>query len=339
MSRANSLAIRNAALLPGVAGQRKRLAFNAYTVAFICPLEVELSAARYMLDEEHERLSPVAGDTNQYILGEISGHNIAIACLPAGYHGKVSAATVSRNMARTYPSIELRFLIGIGGGVPRDGVDVRLGDVVIGTPSSTNGGVVQYDLGNQTTTGFLQKGFLCPPPSNLLTTLQIIRSNHKTRANMIPKFIAEMTEKLPSLAGYKRPSQNSDILFQSNYEHEPDRRTCEDCDKSKSIARSQRTVPHQPVIHYGTIASGDRVMKDGKERDYISKSCEDAICFEMEAAGLMNDFRCIVIRGISDYADSHKNDIWQPYAAAAAAAFAKEILLSHLPGMHMNKFP
>jgi nucleoside phosphorylase len=46
----------------------------------------------------------------------------------------------------------------------------------------------------------------------------------------------------------------------------------------------------------------------------------------MEAAGLMNDFRCIVIRGISDYADSHKNDIWHPYAAAAAAGLAKELL-------------
>jgi hypothetical protein len=46
----------------------------------------------------------------------------------------------------------------------------------------------------------------------------------------------------------------------------------------------------------------------------------------MEAAGLMNDFPCLVIRGICDYADSHKNDCWQRYAAAAAAACAKEIL-------------
>ena len=40
----------------------------------------------------------------------------------------------------------------------------------------------------------------------------------------------------------------------------------------------------------------------------------------------MNDFRCLVIRGICDYADSHKNKTWQPYAAATAAACAKEIL-------------
>jgi hypothetical protein len=37
-------------------------------------------------------------------------------------------------------------------------------------------------------------------------------------------------------------------------------------------------------------------------------------CVEMEAAGLMDSFPCLVIRGICDYADSHKNKMWQPYA-------------------------
>lgn len=52
-----------------------------------------------------------------------------------------------------------------------------------------------------------------------------------------------------------------------------------------------------------------------------------ALCVEMEAAGLMNDFPCIVIRGICDYADSHKDDMWQKYAALTAAAYTKELLL------------
>jgi hypothetical protein len=51
----------------------------------------------------------------------------------------------------------------------------------------------------------------------------------------------------------------------------------------------------------------------------------------MEAAGLMNTFPCVVIRGLCDYADSHKNKQWQEYAAATAAAYAKE-LLSVIPG-------
>ena len=55
---------------------------------------------------------------------------------------------------------------------------------------------------------------------------------------------------------------------------------------------------------------------------------EDCICFEMEAAGLVDSFPCLVIRGVSDYADSHKNDRWQGYAAAVASAYAKELLVS-----------
>jgi nucleoside phosphorylase len=67
------------------------------------------------------------------------------------------------------------------------------------------------------------------------------------------------------------------------------------------------------------------VIKHGNTRDKIAKE-EGVICFEMEAAGLMDNFRCLVIRGICDYADSHKNKVWQPYAAATAAAFARALL-------------
>jgi nucleoside phosphorylase len=82
------------------------------------------------------------------------------------------------------------------------------------------------------------------------------------------------------------------------------------------------------TIHYGTIASGNQVIKDGISRDRLSAELGGVLCFEMEAAGLMNDFPCLVIRGICDYADSHKNKAWQPYAAATAAAYAKELLLT-----------
>jgi nucleoside phosphorylase len=81
-----------------------------------------------------------------------------------------------------------------------------------------------------------------------------------------------------------------------------------------------------PVIHYGIIASGNQVMKDGITRDRISSELGGVLCFEMEAAGLMNSFPCLVIRGICDYADTHKNKSWQPYAAATAAAYTKELL-------------
>jgi hypothetical protein len=80
------------------------------------------------------------------------------------------------------------------------------------------------------------------------------------------------------------------------------------------------------VVHYGTIASGNQVVKSAAERENLSAKLDGVYCFEMEAAGLMNSFPCLVIRGICDYADSHKNKRWQAYAAATAAACAKEVL-------------
>jgi nucleoside phosphorylase len=67
------------------------------------------------------------------------------------------------------------------------------------------------------------------------------------------------------------------------------------------------------------------LVKDTGLRDALAKE-HGVLCFEMEAAGLVNSFPCLVVRGICDYADSHKNKEWQGYAAMAAAAYAKDLL-------------
>lgn len=66
-------------------------------------------------------------------------------------------------------------------------------------------------------------------------------------------------------------------------------------------------------------------MKDALLWDRFVKE-NNILCFEMEAAGLMNQFPCLVIRGICDYSDTYKNKGWQGYAAMAAAAYAKDLL-------------
>jgi nucleoside phosphorylase len=80
-------------------------------------------------------------------------------------------------------------------------------------------------------------------------------------------------------------------------------------------------------MHYSTIASGNQVMRSAAERDRVSAELGGVLCFEMEVAGLMNSFPCLVVRGMCDYADSHKNKRWQGYAAA----YAKEVLSVILP--------
>ncbi|RAH56174.1 purine and uridine phosphorylase [Aspergillus piperis CBS 112811] len=300
---------------------------EAYTVALICPLEVEVSAARYMLDEEHGMLLGNRKDPNIYILGSLSGHNVVLAALPKGSQGTASAAAVAIHLIRTFPAIKLRLLVGIGGGIPSLANDIRLGDVVVSAPDGLVGGVVEYDFGKETTNGFKRKGVLCPPPAEWRKTMANMTSDHQVRANRIATFLSDMLRRYPTLTEYQRPLPETDILFPADYIHAQEGQSCVSCDATRAVRRTPRTLPHESRVFYGIIASGNRVIKDGTKRDIIARESGGAMCCEMEAAGLMDQFQCVVIRGISDYCDSHKNDDWHAYAAGAAAALAKEALI------------
>lgn len=284
-----------------------------------------MSAVRYLLDDEHSPLASKEGDSNRYIYGEMSGHNVVIGFLPYGVQGIGAAATVATDMRRSFPAIELRLLVGIGGGVPTPTNDIRLGDVVVGMPGGIHGGVVQYDLGKETGMGFERKGCLEPPPKSWRHAIVLMKSDLRAKESRISGFLSELISRYPLLKSYQRPAPEKDILFRPENTHVVKQATCEKCDKTQIIKRTARQSS-SPAIFYGLIASGDRVMKNAVLRDKISHDAGGALCFEMEAAGLVNDFHCVVIRGIADYADSHKNDDWHPYAAAMAAGCAKELL-------------
>ncbi|KAI0099737.1 nucleoside phosphorylase domain-containing protein [Nemania sp. FL0031] len=307
-----------------------------YTVAILCAMNLEKNAIRYMLDEEHPHLGSQPGDPNSYTLGELHGHNVVLACLP-GQRGKSAAAVVATNMSRSFPSIKWRLLIGIGGGVPSDKYDIRLGDVIIGMPEDQYAGVIQYDLGRETNTGFHLKGFLWPQPARLRNAALGMQSDHIGRDNKIEEYIQVMIKKWPHMASYKRPL-NPDLLFPANVLHPDDASPCTSiCDTSKAVPRSARQFK-RPEIHYGLIASGDVAIESATMRDSLVRRLgHDILCFEMEAAGLMTEYPSMVIRGISAYADSHKSNGWQHYAAATAAACAKELLLSIDPEVALAK--
>lgn len=289
-----------------------------------------------MLDEEHRRPSNFgqpSTDYNTYTWGCIEEHNVVLASLPAGVYGTVSAATVASSLLSSFPQVRVGLLVGIGAGIPRPGYDIRLGDVVVSEPSGQSGGVIQHDLGKAIVGDrFQRKGSLNMPPQVLLTALATLKARHEREPSRVPRILGQMLKNNPLMArpkdgkhGYVYQGKTNDRLFGSNYQHigGPN---CEDCDPCKTEPREPRTSP-RPRIHYGLIASGNTLIKDSSTRNSIVQRLdEDCICFEMEASGLMNNFPCIVIRGICDYADSHKNDRWQRRAAAAAAAYAKELL-------------
>ena len=291
-----------------------------YTVGWICALDVELAASMEMLDEEYGDLPREGTDSNSYVLGRVGEHNVVVACLPAGQMGNNAATTVATRMQSKFASLRFGLMVGIGGGVPSPESDIRLGDVVVSQPHTQHGGVVQYDFGKTGPGGFTRTGSLNAPPGVLLTALAKLKALHLRRKSKLSEYLSTF-DRLPEFT-YK--SAGSDTLFKSTYNHVSGP-TCANCDAEESKSRITRDST-MPVAHYGTIASGNQVMKDGATRDRLSSELGGVLCFEMEAAGLMNDFPCLVIRGICDYADSHKNKRWQPYAAAVAAAYAKELL-------------
>ncbi|KAF4439076.1 ankyrin [Fusarium acutatum] len=300
-----------------------------YTVGWVCALPLEMAAARGMLDKTHPNLAQQdPDDHNSYILGEIQGHKIAIACLPAGSYGTNPAATVAMDLLRTFKSIRFGLLVGIGGGAPSLQNDIRLGDVVISQPSGNFGGVVQHDRGKILPQGEFQRtGSQNTPPQLLLSALSCLQATHMTEESRGTQFLSQLNAKTSKrMKGkFSYPGILNDRLYQAEYDHvKQGNATCAECDESKVINREDRGDT-DPYFHYGIIASGNQVIKDGKTRERLSQEY-GALCFEMEAAGLYN-FPCLVIRGICDYADSHKNNTWQEYAAATAAAFAKELLL------------
>ncbi|KAK8057873.1 ankyrin repeat-containing protein [Apiospora saccharicola] len=319
---------------PGAAGP---LQHSDYTVGWVCALPKEQTAATAMLDERHRdrelHLKKQPNDTNTYTLGAIGGHNIVIACLPKGKFGTISAATVAAHMVSTFPAIRFGLMVGIGGAVSRK---VRLGDVVVSTPSGTHPGVVQWDMG-KAGDHFERTGSLNNPPNMLLTALTKLETDHDTEGSKVPDYLQAVGEKNSRLRAKYEKSQLVDQLFEASYDHarephevEEDEMEddagnddCRNCDPAQTVKRKSRDM----MVHYGTIASGNQVIKNAKLRDQLSIDLGgNILCVEMEAAGLMDNFPCIVIRGICDYADSHKNDAWQEHAAAVAAAFTKEFL-------------
>ncbi|UKZ46088.1 hypothetical protein TrVGV298_000286 [Trichoderma virens] len=309
-----------------------------YTVGWICAVNTEYVAAQAFLDEEHEAPQHVSSnDNNDYTLGKMGRHNVVIAVMPDGEYGTSRAASVASDMLHSFPNIRIGLMVGIGGGAPSRKHDIRLGDIVVSAPRDGRSGVLQYDFGKTIQNQSLQQtGVLNQPPAVLRAAVTGLKAHYKRKGHTFKEEINNIIQKMPRLQRkYSQPDPSSDRLYQPEVVHpvDDDSSCVVSCgtDISKLISRSERTQNEDnPAIHYGNIASGNQLMKDALVRDKLAVE-EDILCFEMEAAGLMNHFPCLVIRGICDYSDSHKNKEWQGYAAMVAAAYAKDLLCRIVP--------
>ena len=305
-----------------------------FTIGWISALEIECIAACELLDEEYENdKAPKINELHNhaiYTYGRIQKHNLVIASLPYSRYGLVSAARVAERMRSSFPALQLLLMVGIAGGAPSLHHDIRLGDVVV------SGGVIQYNYGKAIQMReFEERGYPTPPVDVFFNAIGALKALHRRQGHHISKTISHMLRKNQRLrAEYSRPGAVLDRLYKSDYVHRGLLCDCltliqDEDGKSQQylIQRCQRSSEdNDPAIHHGLIASADQLIKDATLRDTLARK-HNVLCFETEAAGLMDGpFPCLVIRGISDYADSHKNDNWQEYAAATAASYAKELL-------------
>ncbi|KAL4917350.1 hypothetical protein BDW62DRAFT_211219 [Aspergillus aurantiobrunneus] len=257
--------------------------------------------AQALLDEIHPSLPQGGSDRNTYTLGRMGEHNVVIACILADVIGTVSAARVANSMLSTFRWLRFGLMVGIGGRVPGE-QDVRLGDVVVGEPTGPFGGVIQYDFGKTVQNGeFLRTGSLNRPPDLLLTAISRLKADHYRKHPKLDSHLRELVDKYPDLsADFSYPVVEYDMLFQNDYDHNGNNASCRTCDSGKLVQRNPRSS------HSSQITTTREQLR----------SDLDVICFEMEAAGVVDVFPCL----------SFGNKVWRGYAAATAAAYAKALL-------------
>jgi hypothetical protein len=156
-----------------------------------------MAVAVGMLDEGHDSLPQNRHDDNDYALGRIRSHHLAIACLPAGVTGVTSAARAESQMGSTFPALRFGLMVGIGGGAPSEEYDIRLGDVVVSQPTGTSGGVIQYDFGKTVQEGrFEQTGSLNKPPAVLQNAVAGLKATHIVDESTLSRHVAETGSKM-----------------------------------------------------------------------------------------------------------------------------------------------
>lgn len=336
-----------------------------YTVAWLAALPLERAAAEILLDEEHEKpngFTKHAVDTNSYTWGLMGKHNIVIASLPSGQYGNEVTADMTGKLRASLPHIRVGLLVGIAAGVTGerqepDGKisidrDIRLGDVAVSNPDKANSGVVQYDLYKAKVrqihhldrsvtdeTYGEAKGSLDAPPRALRSALSALQAKHEYKESRIVHHLKRLDKnkktrafRYPGTLNVDEASGREESDDAKSEDGDPLRKAIGDKIVSFRVGKRFKKLKRrtEPAIHYGTVASGNTLLEDMLERDEIISRMKannvEPVCFESGAAGVMGSLPSLIIRGIAGYGDGQMNDAWQKYAAATAAAFAKEFL-------------
>src|SRR4051794_2736489 len=83
-----------------------------YRVSWICALQIEYVVAQELLDETFLAPSDLPiEDDNAYTFGRIERHYVVVACLAMGKYGLVSAASLAKDIMRSFPAIRFGLMV------------------------------------------------------------------------------------------------------------------------------------------------------------------------------------------------------------------------------------
>jgi nucleoside phosphorylase/DNA-binding NarL/FixJ family response regulator len=284
------------------------------TIGIITALPQEFTAVKATLLDVRERSLSGEGAGRRYSVGRIQSvhgidHSIALALADMGNNVAAARATL---LLEHFHSVNSIIMVGIAGGVPAPAKaedHVRLGDIVI----SSKKGVVQYDMVK------FSEIRACPLPPNpkLIEAVRLCEANELEGKRPWDDAIKQILTKL----NWRRPPITSDILFDTADPEKPL--------KHPTDHKRRGTLPR---VFLGPIASANELLKDPVKRDSL-RDRFGVKGVEMEGSGIADaTWTCnkgyLVVRGVCDYCDAHKNDDWQHYAAAVAAGYTQTLIQS-----------
>lgn len=285
--------------------------YNDIKIGIITALPKECAAVKAMMQDVEECFFNEKGAGHRFFIGKIPSsngkfHKIALAQCGMGNNHAAIRAT---NMFNHFKMIESIIMTGIAGGIPSyddNSTNIRLGDIVV------SHGITQYDFVKEMPNNIECRSNASKPSAQLLEAIDTINVYEYEDIYPWVKYI----DKFSQNTNFSKPSVDTDILY--DLENNP-------CEHIKDDTRTK-----YPKVYMGEIASANALLKDPHKRSELRKK-HGVLAVEMEASGIADatwnhSTGYLVVRGISDYCDTHKNDIWQEYAALVAAAYTCAII-------------
>ncbi len=299
-----------------------------FKIAILCSLPFEFGAVVALLDHDWDiaglSYGKAAGDPNlYYVYGVFGRHNVVLAFL--GGTGKTSTVAATAGFLTSFPNVKLALIVGVCGAVPfdpdetGDRGEIVLGDVIV------SDGIVQYDFGRRLPEEFTHVPK--QPNAEVRELLDNLRGfgGAKALENKMVGYLDWLRLEESKEAAY--PGSAQDRLFEATYRHLTAGVSCEECGcDGEQVPRVRfERVGTRPAVHFGLIGLGDMALESGKTRDNFAQK-SGVIGFEWGSIGAWDTITCVAIKGVCDYADGHRNKVWQRYAASTAAACAKAFL-------------